>query len=160
MNAEELIQRARTITEEWLWKTTTEQTTPDHLSVWLSTAKDLIPIVAMLRVQRMGYLAAITGLDMGAEAGEMEALYHFCTGPVTVTLRVKLPRQDPSLPSLSQIIPSAEPLERELQEMYGIRINGLRNPTRLYLSDDWPQGVYPMRKDYQPDEEPLGMEAN
>lgn len=159
MNAEELIQRARTITEGWLWKTTTEQTAPDHLSVWLSTAKDLIPIVAMLRVQRMGYLAAITGLDFGVEAGEMEALYHFCTGPVTVTLRVKLPRQNPSLPSLTQIIPSAEPLERELREMFGIQINGLRNPARIYLSDDWPQDVYPMRKDYHHNEEPVGMEV-
>lgn len=159
MNFEELIQRARTITEEWLWKTTTEQTSPDHLSVWLSTPKDLIPIVAMLRVQRMGYLAAITGLDFGVEAGEMEALYHFCTGPVTVTLRVKLPREGATLPSLSQIIPSAEPLERELREMYGIQITGLRNQTRIYLADDWPEGVYPMRKDYQPGSEPVGTEV-
>jgi Ni,Fe-hydrogenase III component G len=160
MNTEELIERARAITEGWLWKTTTELTAPDHLSVWLSTAKDLIPIVAMLRVQRMGYLAAITGLDFGVEAGEMEALYHFCTGLVTVTLRVKLPREGASLPSLSQIIPSAEPLERELREMFGIQISGLRNQARIYLADDWPYGVYPMRKDYQPGEGTAGMEVN
>jgi Ni,Fe-hydrogenase III component G len=48
---------------------------------------------------------------------------------------------------LSEIIPSAESFERELSEMLGITIAGLRTPDHLYLPDDWPPAIYPLRKD-------------
>jgi Ni,Fe-hydrogenase III component G len=127
-----------------------ETPTPVRLDVYLKRPQDLVHAVAGLRVKRMGYLAAITGIDLGAEAGEIEVLYHFCTGPVIVTLRLRTPRDAAEVPTLSEIIPSAEPFERELKEMFGITVNGLRNPERLYLPDDWLAGIYPLRKDYDP----------
>jgi Ni,Fe-hydrogenase III component G len=48
------------------------------------------------------------------------------------------------------VVPGAEVFERELREMFGIEITGLHTPDRLYLPDDWPAGVYPMRKDFDP----------
>ena len=55
-----------------------------------------------------------------------------------------------SLPSLSEIVASAEVFERELREMFGIEIIGLHEIDHLYLPDDWPDGVYPLRKDFNP----------
>jgi Ni,Fe-hydrogenase III component G len=52
--------------------------------------------------------------------------------------------------SPAYVIPGAESFERELHEMFGIEITGLHTPDRLYLPDDWPDGVYPMRKDFDP----------
>jgi NADH:ubiquinone oxidoreductase subunit C len=43
---------------------------------------------------KWGYLSAITGMDMGVEAGQLEALYHFCNGPAITSLRVRLPRAE------------------------------------------------------------------
>jgi len=63
---------------------------------------------------------------------------------------LRLPREAPVVPSLSEIIPSAEAFERELREMFGVEISGLKTPERLYLPDDWPEGVYPLRKDFDP----------
>jgi Ni,Fe-hydrogenase III component G len=107
-------------------------------------------MVVTLRVKRLGYLSAITGLDPGVETGQLEALYHFCAGAAVITLRVRVPREGGMLPSLCEIIPSAEVFERELSEMFGVTVTGLRAPDRLYLPEDWPDAVYPLRKDVDP----------
>jgi Ni,Fe-hydrogenase III component G len=67
-----------------------------------------------------------------------------------VTLRVGVPRESGHVPSLCELIPSAGPFERELREMFGIIVDGLPNPDKLYLSDDWPEREFPMRKDSDP----------
>lgn len=123
---------------------------PDRIDFYLKEEKNIITAAAGLRVKRLGYLAAITGLDPGELQEELEVLYHFCSGFVTITLRIKIPKVAPIVHTLTEIIPGAEPYERELSEMYGITVIGLRNPEHLYLPDDWPAGVYPLRKDFQP----------
>lgn len=147
MKTDEALTIARQVVEGWAWETETVQPEPNRLDVTLASKDDLIPIAVALRVKRLGYLAAITGLDLGLEAGELEVLYHFCTAAAVITLRVRLPRKEASIPSLCGIIPSAEAFERELSEMFGVEVDGLPNPLRLYLPDDWSEGVYPLRKD-------------
>ncbi|MCX6068730.1 MAG: nickel-dependent hydrogenase large subunit, partial [Chloroflexi bacterium] len=44
--------------------------------------------------------------------------------------------------------PPASFFERELQEMLGFLVTGLDISERLFLPDDWPEGVYPMRADF------------
>jgi Ni,Fe-hydrogenase III component G len=150
MNSEEMISAATGVVKSWDWATVTSQPSPKQLDVQVKLIKELVPIIVGLRVKRLGYLAAITGIDLGPEAGEMEVLYHFCPGEVVITLRVRVPREEAMLPSLCEVIPSAEVFERELQEMFGIQMLGLHTNDHLYLPDDWPAGVYPMRKDFDP----------
>jgi Ni,Fe-hydrogenase III component G len=121
-----------------------------QLDVKVKELKELVPIIVALRVKRLGYLSAIVCLDLGPEANEMEVLYHFCPGDAVIALRVRIPRLNASLPSLCEVIPGAESFERELSEMFGIEMIGLNTPDRLYLPDDWPDGIYPMRKDFDP----------
>ncbi len=150
-DTEKTLEIASQLLEQWMWKTEVVHPEPHRLDVRLKTVDDLIPVVAGLRVLRLGYLSAITGLDLDSEIPDLEVLYHFCTGEAVITLRLNVSRSDGHLPSLCEIIPSAESFERELQEMFGIRIDGLRNPSRLYLPDDWPEDVYPLRKDHNQD---------
>lgn len=150
MNTEETLELASQILERWAWKTETSRPTPNRMDSILSTTYDLVPIVVALRVKHLGWLSAITGIDLGPEVGQLEVLYHFSTGPVIITLRLRLPREGAVVPTLSEIIPSAEVFERELKEMFGVDVTGLHNPDRLYLPDDWPDGVYPLRKDFDP----------
>ncbi len=144
---EEIIQIALQLTREWLFETEVTQPEPNRLDVRILHMEDLIPIIVGLRVQRLGYLSAITGLDLGPEADAMEVLYHFCTGEAVITLRVRVPRHGGSVPTASEVIPSAEAFERELREMFGIEVEGLQAPAHLYLPDDWEENVYPLRKD-------------
>lgn len=139
---------AKEITSAWFWPLETDQPEPNRLDVRLTSPDDLISIVTAMRVKRLGYLSAITGLDPGADAEQLEVLYHFCAGAAVITLRVPLHRHAPFVPSLSPIIPSAEPLERELMEMFGVEVDGLPTKEHLYLPDDWPEATYPLRKDF------------
>ena len=146
MDTDTAFETARLLVEDMAEKF--ENPTPNRMDIYMRRAADLVAVVAGLRVKRLGYLAAITGLDPGVEEGELEVLYHFCTDALVITLRVSIPKSDASVPSLCEIIPSAESFERELGEMFGISVVGLRNPKPLYLPDDWSEGVYPLRKDF------------
>lgn len=136
------------------WTQQTETPEPERLDVTLDAA-DLVAAVTALQESRWGYLATITGVDLGPEAGEIELLYHFCAGAAVVTLRVRTPRNQAFVPSICDVVPSASFYERELMEMLGVTVANTPNTDRLFLPDDWPQGVYPLRKDFRLDDAPL-----
>jgi Ni,Fe-hydrogenase III component G len=147
MNIEQTLQTA----ESLLAPCTQNTDRPAHHRLDVSIEVDaLVTAVSTLHESNWGYLAAITGLDLGVESGDMEVLYHFCAGAAVVTLRVKLERADAVVPTICPIIPSASFFERELGEMLGITVAGTPNTDYLFLPDKWPQGVYPLRKDFHP----------
>jgi Ni,Fe-hydrogenase III component G len=146
MEQDSALQRASTLLAPWAEKAQVPE--PNRLDVAIEPG-DLAAAVAALADARWGYLTAITGLDLGAQAGAIEVLYHFCASAAVMTLRVRIPRTTPSVPSVCSIIPSASFFERELSEMFGVVVAGAPNPDRLYLPDDWPDGVYPLRKDFE-----------
>jgi Ni,Fe-hydrogenase III component G len=150
MNSEEILTLASGIVSSWDWATEISRPNPKQMDVKLTSLQELIPIVVGLRVKRLGHLSAIVCMDLGAEAKEMEVIYFFCPGDAIIALRVRIPRENAVLPSLCEVVPGAESYERELREMFGIEITGLVTPDRLYLPDDWPEGSYPMRKDFDP----------
>lgn len=110
-------------------------------------AEALVPAAQALLAADWGYLVTITGLDAGPEAGTMETLYHFASGAAVLTLRVAFDRNQARVPSICGAIPYASPFEREAGEMFGITFEGTPDTAPLFLPDDWPQGVYPLRKD-------------
>ena len=130
------------------WATEPAHPEPNRLDATMAAA-DLVAAVAALDDARWGNLTAITGLDLEA-AAVIEVLYHFCAGAAVVTLRVQTPRADARVPSVCGVIPSATLFERELSEMLGVKVAGTPNSDRLFLPDDWPDGVYPLRKDFRP----------
>jgi Ni,Fe-hydrogenase III component G len=144
---EDILTLANDLLVNWVWAAESNRPELNRLDVSLLSPDDLVPMTVALRVQRLGYLAAITGLDPGPESEELEVLYHFCAGQAVITLRVSIPRAGGAVATLSEVIPSAEVYERELSEMFGVAVTGLRKPQHLYLPDDWPEGVYPLLKD-------------
>jgi len=91
-----------------------------------------------------------------------EVLYHYAydeTGCV-VTLKVFIrDRENPAIESIAPFLPGAEWIEREIHDILGIEFKNHPDMRRLILSDDWPEGVYPLRKDAakpvkRPDGEP------
>ncbi len=144
------IEGARAILQPWAQDTEAQE--PDRLYVVIAASDLLDAVRALHTAARWGYLATITGVDLGVEAGMIEVLYHFVSGANVVTLRVRTPRDDPRVPSLYELIPSVSFYERELIEMLGVTVEGTPNTERLFLPDDWPQGIYPLRKDFNMDD--------
>jgi NADH-quinone oxidoreductase subunit C len=79
-----------------------------------------------------------------------EVLYHYShdeTGCV-VTLKAFIrDRQKPEIESITPFLPGAEWIEREMHDILGINFKNHPNLRRLILADDWPEGVYPLRKE-------------
>ncbi len=81
-----------------------------------------------------------------------EILYHFSKDDsgVVVSVRIMLKdKSDPHVDSITPIMKGAEWIEREMHELFGIEFDGHPNMKPLLLADDWPQGVYPLRKDFK-----------
>jgi NADH-quinone oxidoreductase subunit C len=86
-----------------------------------------------------------TGVDCEQN---FEILYHFSydkTGQI-VSLRVKLNKEKPEIESLTKVFKAAEWIEREIWELLGINFIGHPNLKHLLLSDDWPEGNFPLRE--------------
>lgn len=116
-----------------------------RLDLWLAV-EDLVPAIKALVNARWGYLASITGLDHPDE-NMMEAIYHLCSGAAVLGLRIVVGRDAPTLPSICHLIPSATLLEREIVEMFGFTVTDTPDTAHLYLPENWPSGLYPLRKD-------------
>ena len=119
---------------------------PNRLDVAVSVDQ-LVAAAQALSAAEWGYLAAMTGLDHGPAAQTLEVLYHFCAGAAGVTLRVTVAREAATVPSLTHVTPATALYEREVSEMLGVTFTGSPNRDRLYLAEDWPAEVYPLRKD-------------
>jgi NADH-quinone oxidoreductase subunit C len=68
-------------------------------------------------------------------------------------LRVQVPGDDPDVPSLFDVHPGTEAMEREVFDMFGITFAGHPDLTRILMPEDW-EG-YPLRKDYVVGEIPV-----
>jgi Ni,Fe-hydrogenase III large subunit/Ni,Fe-hydrogenase III component G len=66
---------------------------------------------------------------------------------VLFSLIVPMTADDPTLPSISDLIPAAGWSEREMRDLVGITPQGMVNPKRLVLPDGWPENLHPLRKD-------------
>ncbi|MBA4399475.1 MAG: hypothetical protein C0396_06365 [Anaerolinea sp.] len=129
---------------------------PERLEVSIHP-DDLLAAVRALVDESWGYLSAIVGLDRPGQPvtqgesqaeGAIDVLYLFCSGAAVVTLRITLPYSQAAIPTISGITPTAMLYEWELREMLGVEVIGLRVTGHLILADDWPAGVYPLRKSF------------
>lgn len=89
-----------------------------------------------------------SGVD---DRNQMEILYHFTLEDINLvlSLRVILPKTHLEIDSLTPVFRAAHWVEREIHELLGINFVGHPNLERLLLPEEWPEGVYPLRKDYQ-----------
>lgn len=81
-----------------------------------------------------------------------QILYHFSSDKtgLILSLRVRLGKENPEADSIADVVPAADWIEREMFELFGIKFNGRPDLKRLLMSEDWPQGIFPLRKDFQP----------
>jgi membrane-bound hydrogenase subunit beta len=121
---------------------------PDRRRIFLKVAPaDLVAAVTLLRDAYDGaFLSTISGVDKGET---FELLYHFASPVAAITVRTEVPRAEPRVASICPVIPGAILYEREIQEMFGIVVEGIPDGRRLNLPDDWPDRQYPLRKDWK-----------
>ncbi len=118
--------------------------------IYFTIDKKDIYTAAEILFKKLGLRFAIaSGIDTPAG---FEILYHFTfdkTGEFYSVRTFIEDKKDPKIDSITPIFPGAEWIEREMWEMLGINFTGHPNLKRLLLSEDWPEGKYPLRQDYE-----------
>jgi NADH-quinone oxidoreductase subunit C len=101
---------------------------------------------------RFELCSGVSGVDYGEDVAQrLHVVYHLLsmTYRRRIRLEVALDIEDPHLPSVVEIYPTADWHERETWDMFGVIFDGHPALTRILMPDDW--DGHPQRKDY-----PLG----
>lgn len=118
---------------------------------WIEVVQEeqLLDVIRYLKDQlNYGTLHCLSG-DHLAEEEQLMVIYHLYSieDDKWATLKVKMPEDSASVPSISGIFPSADWHEREAYDMLGIRFEDHPDLRRILLPNDW--DGHPLRKDYE-----------
>ena len=93
----------------------------------------------------MDCLSNETGVDY---KDRIEVVYHLFSYRYrhSCVLKVKLPRENPSVETVEEIWRSANWMEREIFDLLGVTFEGHSDLRRILMPEDWPG--YPLRKDF------------
>lgn len=94
----------------------------------------------------MNYLSCLSAVDWKDKG--FEVVYHMLELGTRrrIVLRARLGREDPSLPTVVPVWPTANWHEREAWDLMGIRFEGHPDLRRILMREDWVG--HPLRKDY------------
>ncbi|MFL5737836.1 MAG: NADH-quinone oxidoreductase subunit C [Actinomycetota bacterium] len=115
---------------------------------------DLVPTLEMLRDDdelAFDRLPDVSSTDWPDREPRFWVSYHLASRKHHHRLRLKvgLPAEDPDVPTVTGVFPSADWQEREVFDMFGITFDGHPDLRRILMPEDW--DGHPLRKDY-----PLG----
>ena len=119
--------------------------------IWMKVDRSVFKdaVKHLLKLQ-FPHLAIASGNDLGKN---IELIYHFTINydqpleEIILNISVELPKTDPTIDTITDIIPGALITEREKIEMLGVTIKGIPDDSRLFVPEDFPEGVYPWRRD-------------
>lgn len=99
-------------------------------------------------VDYLGY-DADRGIPDGVDAERFEVVVNLIShrDAQRIRLRVQIPAEDPTCPSLFELHPGTEAMERETFDMFGIAFTDHPDLTRILMPEEW-EG-HPLRKDYR-----------
>ncbi len=117
----------------------------DYLGIEVDRS-NLVAVCRFLRDQ-LGFdmLSCISGVDM---LDHLETVYHLrsLTRKQLLQIKVRLDHEKPEVESVVSVWPTANWLERETYDMYGIKFSGHPDLRRMLLDDDF-EG-YPLLKSF------------
>jgi NADH-quinone oxidoreductase subunit C len=99
--------------------------------------------------QRYEYLSDVTAVEYREEQQTMEVVWHLrsIAHRRFLRLKVQLPKNRLSVPSVWSVYKGADWLERECFDMFGIRFEGHPDLRRILMWEQYREG-YPLRKDF------------
>lgn len=107
-------------------------------------------VVAVLVNELHARFMISVGTDKRSLTGNFSILHLFSLDRehLYVLIESQVPEADAKIDSITEIIPGANWAEREFKDAIGVRPDGHPDPRRLLLADDWPEGVFPLRRDF------------
>jgi len=140
------------IKESRIEKHTAGSKKTEFIHIWLKVDKSIFKNVIkyIIKLEKYPHLAVVSGYEMGKT---INLVYHFSiyygkrAKEISLNITVELPKSNPVIETITDLIPGALITEQEKQEMLGIKVKGIPKDERVFISDDFPKGIYPWRKD-------------
>lgn len=88
----------------------------------------------------------ISAVDHGID---MELLYHFDVDGNVVTIQTTFPKEMNEIDTITDLMPAAQFIEREINDLFGVKFRNHPKPERLILPRDWPPENHPLRKPHE-----------
>ena len=112
-----------------------------------STHREVLKV--LLEADEKTAVSAITGIDLGTNMG---VFYHIRTSKGgIITIKTEIPKEKPRIRTISDLLPGAAFHEMEVADLLGVVFEGHPSPGRLVLPENWPDDVFPLRKDAKVD---------
>ena len=111
-------------------------------------AKDNLKVLEFLRDKlQYNFLSELSAIDWLAKSGEFEIFYQMLSTSKVKRMRVKFfIKEKEEIKSVTSIYKSADWAEREMYDMFGVKITGHHYMKRILMPDDWHD--HPLRKTY------------
>lgn len=118
---------------------------------WKTSREKLVDLLSALRQHSehpFEALVDVTGVDRTPLNETIEVVYHLYSHAIQSYVRVKvpLPSADPVIPTVSHIWKSANWLEREVFDLFGVKFSSHPDLRRLLMPDDY--DGYPLLKEH------------
>lgn len=119
--------------------------------------EDIVALCTFLKEQGFNFLTDLTAVDLFGETPRFMMVYQLQNLSSAERLRLKCPVEENGarIETVSGVWSTANWLEREVYDLFGITFDNHPNMRRILMPDDW-EG-HPLRKDYPvqgPDREP------
>jgi Ni,Fe-hydrogenase III large subunit/Ni,Fe-hydrogenase III component G len=132
----------------------------DERTIFVDVKREAIRQASQIVSKLGGRYMCSVGYDNIARDGTLGMVHTYAVDDQNcyICIRTKVPEIDPVLESITPDLPSAGWSEREYMDHLGFRFTNHPKPKRLILSDDWPEGIYPLRKNVPHDIVPQAAE--
>lgn len=130
-----------------------QETAMDGMLNLHTTREQIYPLLQTLRDdEALGFhfLTTLCAIHYPENAGqELGMIYHLHNWTKNVRIRVKLffPKDDPHVPTMTTLWPSANWMERQEYDFFGVVFTGHPDLRRILNVED--MDVFPLRKEYR-----------
>lgn len=117
------------------------------LTVNLKAGRIIEIIKFLYDKEKYQYLTTLCGIHY-PENKTIQVMYqlHKLTENKRIRLKIALPEEKPSVPTLTNVFPAANWMERETYDFFGVIFEGHPNLIRILNVED--MTIFPMRKEY------------
>lgn len=155
MNAEEIMHKFK----EKDYKITLQETQAGvknkvmRRSLWVTIERERLNDVVQYLIEIVEDFPHFSVISAADFEDDIELNYHFTVGygkrfeEVAITFKLHAPKKNLIVASITDLVPAAVYSEREIHEMMGVEFDGLKDTRHLFLTADFPKGVYPWRRD-------------
>ena len=141
------IDLSETIAKRWHWQVNV-RFNPELSQYYVECDRSHLVDLCRWLFYEMEYGFASMVVEEAADAWLCRYIFYSGSSGEQVHLCLRLSYPENTLPSISQIFHAADWHEREARDLFGLDFVGHPRLTNFVLHEEWPEGVNPLRKDF------------